>query len=399
MTDAYTLEYRPATIRHGSGVVADLGAELDRLNRSRALVVTSSTVGSTPGVIEPVTAGPGERLVGVFDEVSAAKRVGTAARAAELVHEQRADALIALGGGSSLDTAKVVSVLAAHDDPRAAAERMAAAEAMEVPDGELTDIVAVPTTLPGADLTQVAGVTYGMDDDVPAEQQPSGGVGDPRLMPAVVFHDPALLTETPNGVLARSAMNGFDKGIEMLYAREHTPITDGVAVRGLRLLQGSLAELPDGASEDALSDALRGVACVQYGVSTPRAFRVSIIHSFGHALSGHYPIQQGVAHAIAAPHVLRYLFDRVDGRRALLAEAFDIDAEGSVAKAEAIVEAVAEVRDGLGLPSRLRDVEAAEPSDFPELATAVVEDSFMAAAPAGLDAEPDGIETVFEAMW
>ena len=400
MSDHYSFEYRPATIRHGAGTVADLGTELDRLGDSRALVVCGSTVGSTPAVIDPVTEGLDDRLVGVFDEVSAAKRIGTAARAAERVHEESADAVVALGGGSSLDTAKVVSVLAAHDDPTAAAERMADKQAMEVPDGDLLDIVAIPTTLPGADLSQVAGVTYGLTDDVPAEQQPSGGVGDARLMPAVVFHDPALLTETPNGVLARSAMNGFDKGLELLYASDRTPITDGVAVRGLRLLQGSLPELPDDADEAALSDALKGIACAQYGVSTPRGYRASIIHAFGHALSRRYPIQQGVAHAIAAPHVLAYLFERVDGRRDLLAEAFDVaDAGGPEQTAAAVVEAVTAVRDGLGLPAQLRDVEGAERADFPELAAAVVEDSFMAAAPVGLDADAESLESVFAAMW
>ena len=399
MTDAYTFEYRPATIRHGSGAVSALGEELDRLGDSRALVVCGSTVGSTSAVIDPVTAGLGDSLVGVFDEVSAAKRIGTAARAAERIHESGADAVVALGGGSSLDTAKVVAVLAAHDDPTAAAERMVEAEAVDVPDGDLLDIVAIPTTLPGADLSQVAGVTYGLDDSLPAEQQPSGGVGDPRLMPELVVHDPELLTETPDSILARSAMNGFDKGVELLYASDHTPITDGVAVRGLNLLQSSLPELPDGASEDALSDALAGIACAQYGVSTPRGYRASVIHAFGHALSRRYPIQQGVAHAIAAPHVLAYLFERVDGRRALLAEAFDVDAETPEAQAAEVVDAVAEVRDGLGLPSQLREVEGAEKADFPDLAEAVVADSFMAAAPAGLDADAESLEDVFAAMW
>ena len=399
MTDSYTFEYRPATIRHGSGAVAALDDELDRLGDSRALVVCGSTVGSTPAVVDPVTAGLDDRLVGVFDEVSAAKRIGTAARAAERVHAENADAVVALGGGSALDTAKVVAVLAGHDDPTAAAERMADAETVTVPDGDLLDVVAIPTTLPGADLSQVAGVTYGLDDTVPPEEQPSGGVGDPRLMPELVVHDPELLKETPDEILARSAMNGFDKGVELLYASDNTPITDGVAVRGLRLLQNSLPELPDSASEAALSDALAGIACAQYGVSTPRGYRASIIHAFGHALSRRYPIQQGVAHAIAAPHVLAYIFEHVDGRRELLAEAFDVDATDPEKQGAAVVDAVVEVRDGLGLPSQLRDVDGAQKADFPELAQAVVEDSFMAAAPAGLNADAATLEGVFEAMW
>jgi len=97
--------------------------------------------------------------------------------------------------------------------------------------------------------------------------------------------------------------------------------------------------------------------------------------------------------------VLDHLFERVDGRRDLLAEAFGVDAEDPEATAAAVVEAVTEVRDGLGLPARPRGVEGAEKAEFPELAQAVVDDSFMAAAPADLDATLADLETVFEAMW
>jgi alcohol dehydrogenase len=221
-------------------------------------------------------------------------------------------------------------------------------------------------------------------------------------MPTAVFHDTELFATTPDHILARSAMNGFDKGIETLYSRNQTPVTDATAMRGLRLLQSGLPALTDDSTgEDELPKVLRGIALIQYGLSTPRAYRVSVIHAFGHALARRYPIQQGVAHAIAAPHVLRYLFANVDGRRDLLAEALGVESDTATQKekAEAVVDAVASTRDALELPAQLRSVTEAERSHFPELAQAVVEDAFMPNAPRELDPDPTTIEMVFEDMW
>lgn len=402
--NSFTFEYRPGTIRHGPGVVADLASELERHDCSRALVVTGSTVADTPAVMKPVREGLGERLAGVFDEASAEKYLRTAYEGVKRVREENVDALVGLGGGASLDTAKIIGVLASHDRALdAVVDDIVERGAMVVPEeGTFPDLFAVPTTLPGADLSQVAGVKLAMDPaGTPRSEVPSGGVSDARLMPTAVFHDLDLFATTPDHILARSAMNGYDKAVEMLYTRHRTPITDAAALRGLRLLQSSLPALTDETTADDLSRVLRGIALAQYGVSTPNAYRASIIHAFGHALSRNYDVQQGVAHAIAAPHVLAYLFEAVDGRRDLLAEALDVQDEGAGDEetARAVVRAVAATRDALELPSRLRSVDGAERDHFPELARAVVEDSFVAAAPRGLDPQQEEIEAVFEAMW
>lgn len=402
----YTFEYRPATIHHGSGVVANFETELERRGRSRALIVTDATLRDVAPVMGPIRGGLGNSLVGVFDGVTPEKYLKSAFDGATRVREENIDALVPVGGGSSLDTAKLISVLAGHDRPldEITAE-MVDREAVLVPDRErpLTDIFAVPTTLPGADLSQVAGVKLSLDPGGRSKSEiPSAGVSDSRLMPTAVFHDLDLFATTPDHILARSAMNGFDKGIEMLYTRHHNPLTDGTAVRGVRLLYENLPFLTtDSTGQAELSRILQGIAAAQYGLSTPNAYRASVIHSFGHAIARNYDVQQGVAHAIAAPHVLRYLFERVDGRRDLLAEAFDVRDAGisDEETAAEIVDAVVDTRDALDLPSRLRSVEGTEKNDFKALARAVIEDPFMEAGPLDLDATRPGVEAVFERMW
>ncbi|WP_435348934.1 iron-containing alcohol dehydrogenase family protein [Haloarchaeobius sp. HRN-SO-5] len=394
----FRFEYSPAVLRYGTGCVGDLSEELDSHGYDRALVVCGATVGTTPSVLEPVTDGLGEALAGVFAETTPEKRLETAYDGLEAMEAHDADVLVSLGGGSSLDLAKVVSVLAAADrDPRDVGRELAETGTISIPSGSLPPIVAVPTTLAGADLSMVAGVTADPASGV-VDEPASGGISDPRLMPEAVFYDPGLFATTPKRVLAASAMNGFDKGIETVYARNATPITDATAVRGLRLLEDGLRKLgAQSVDERVLQPVVEGTLLVQYGISRRGETTLSIIHAFGHGLTRSYDVQQGAAHGVIAPHVLRYLFANVHGRRELLGEALDVGDTADTAAA--VVESVVQVRDALDLPSRLRDVDGPDPAAFPDVAEAIREDPFVANVPRGLEPTTEDIEAVLRAAY
>jgi alcohol dehydrogenase len=403
MTDdrrRFEFAYRPGAIACYPGCVTDLGAACERHGWERALVVCGTTVGSTPVVMDPVRDGLGDRLAGVFDETTPEKYLGTAIEGVRRARTVDADVLVAVGGGSSLDVAKVMATLSTHDDPEAAGHRAIDDASLALAAGDPLPVVAVPTTLAGADLSTVAGVTFAHGPD--ADAPPSGGVGDARLMPAAIRYDADLFRTTPTSVLTASAMNGFDKGVEALYTRNSTPITDGTAARGLRLLRSGLPTLrEDPMDADRLDDVLAGIVCVQYGVSEPGASKLSIVHAFGHGFSRNTEAHQGVVHGIVAPHVLRYLFDEVDGRRDLLAEALGVATDGADADAtaESVVDAVADVRDDLGLPTRLRAIDGLARSDLDDVAERIVADHLMATVPAGLDPTVADVRAVLDAAW
>ena len=408
ISDPFRFAYDPPALRCGRESARDLAAELAAHGLDRALVVCGQTVGSTPAVIDPVCEGLGDRLAGVFAETTPEKRLGTAADAADRLRTLDADCIVALGGGSSLDVAKQASVLAARaertladgdrsaDAYAAAGREFVETRTLSVPDDPVP-VVAVPTTLAGADVSQAAGATASPENGLVSEAV-DGGLSGPGLLPVAVVADPALVATTPDSILAASAMNGFDKGIETLYASTATPVTDATAVRGLSLFRDGLLAFGAGNRDEWVYDAVvRGCLLVQYGISRPDAGTLSLIHSFGHALARTHPIQQGVAHAVVAPHALAYLLAEVDGRRDLLAEAFDVaDTDDP---ADAIVAAVAAVRDALDLPARLRDVDGPDRNAFSTVAEHVLADSFMANAPAGLDPTVADIEAVLEAAW
>ena len=392
----FRFDYRPGTIRYGSECVADLGAELDGVGADRALVVAGETTGTTPKVVDPVREGLGDRLVGVFAGTTPNKRIGTAIEAAERLAATDADAVVALGGGSSLDVARIATAIAAGeasgDEVR---ETFAETGGVASPDGELLPIAAVPTTLAGADLSMVAGITARRDGELVR-----GGAYDERLMPSTLLYDPELFRTTPHGVLCGSAMNGFDKAVETAYALTATPITDGTAVRSLRLLSRGLPALGDGDRDDGtMHDAVVGTVLAQYGCSRADGLTLSLIHAFGHGIARGYDVQQGGAHAIIAPHALRYLFERVDGRRDLLADGLGVGTERADDTAEAVVGRVVEVRDALGLPARLREVEDMSESDLPDVAADVANDGFMPNCPEGLEPTADELEAVLREAW
>ncbi|EMA09093.1 alcohol dehydrogenase [Haloarcula vallismortis] len=394
----FRFDYDPATLRYAPDAARSLGAELDAQGYDRALVVCGTTVGATPAVMDPVRAGLGDRLAGVFAETTPAKRLGTAYDGLERFREVDADCLVAVGGGSSLDVAKIISILAATDrDPAAVGRAFVDAGTIAVPEAGLPPILAVPTTLAGADLSIVAGVTA-HPDTCPVDRPASGGVSDPDLMPTAVCYDPDLIATAPRSVLAASAMNGFDKGIETLYAATATPITDATASRGLDLFTQALRAFGDGDDDPWVYQSLaQGTMLVQYGIARADGTTLSLLHAFGHGLTRTYEVQQGAAHGVIAPHALSYLFEQVDGRRSLLAESLGVGDEAD--PAAAVVDRVSDVVVALGLPTRLRDVAGPDRDAFPEVADAVLEDSFMANAPPELEPTQEDIVGVLESAW
>ena len=394
-TDGFRFEYDPPVLRYGEGCVGELADELAKQGHETALVVCGSNVGDSEAV-EFVREGLGDRLAGVFARTTPDKRLETAYEALEAMRAHDADVIVGLGGGSSIDIARVVAVLATRDGTPEEVAREFSQKRILALDGSPPPVFAVPTTLAGADMSNAGGVTMSSDsellDDVELDEDVSGAFSDRRLMPSAAFYDPSVFGTTPRSALAGSAMNGFNKGIETLYSNNATSVTDATATRGTRLLKDGLVAY--GRGEGGLEEAAEGIMLVQYGISRGATSTVSVVHAFGHALTHGNDLQQGIAHSVVTPHVLRYLFEKegVDAKRRLVADALGIENDE-------VVRAVEEVRNALDLPTRLRDVDGPEPEEFDEVADLVVRDYFMPNAPEGLDATQDEMREVLEEAW
>ncbi|WP_049982893.1 iron-containing alcohol dehydrogenase family protein [Halorubrum sp. BV1] len=402
IADSFDHAYHGCEILYGRGRAADLGEFLGDRGLNDALVVCGSNVGANDDLMEPIREGLGDRFAGVFDGTTPDKRIEDAYALLDERAAAGADVLVAVGGGSSLDTARQAPMLAADgrdlDRIRAAAEESPSDLGPLAPDADPAfPVVVIPTTFAGADLSTGGSLVVRSADASPTGQ-PLTVSGD-APMPIADLADPAIFETSPESVLAGSAMNGFDKGIETPYAADATPVSDAAAIHGLRLLTGSLPVVAgDRAHSDpeaAMDRAVVGALLVQIDR------KISVIHAVGHGFARRYDVQQGAVHAIAAPHVLAYLFEEVDGSRRALAAGLGVDTEGrsGAAVAEGVVESVAAVRDDLAVPSRLRDLPETSEDDLPAIAEYVVDDWCMDRAPDGLDATPEEIEGVLRAAW
>ncbi|ELZ44735.1 iron-containing alcohol dehydrogenase [Halorubrum californiense DSM 19288] len=400
IADSFEHVHRGCEIRYGRGRIADLGGWLGERDLDDALVVCGSNTGANDALMDPVREGLGDRLAGVFDGTTPDKRVETAYDLLDARAEVGADVLVGVGGGASLDVARQATLLAA--DGRDIDELRADAEAGGDALGDLAPasdpavpFVVVPTTFAGADVSTGGSLEVFAADESPTDQPVN--VSGSGAWPIADVADPALFETTPPSVLAGSAMNGFNKGIETPYARDADPVSDAAAVHGLRLLSDALPRVagdrPGG--EEATDRAVVGALLVQLGR------KINVLHAFGHGFARRYDIQQGAIHAVIAPHALAYLFDEVDASRRALAAGLGVRTDGrdDDAIAEDVVAAVAGVRDALDVPTRLRDLPETDEEDLPAIAEFVAEDPPMERAPADLDATAEGVLGVLRAAW
>lgn len=380
----------------GENCLFSLAAHLDILGLSRALVVTGSNVGRNAEAMGPVQAALGGRLVAVFDGTEPTKGLASSVAGVGAMEESGADVLIALGSGSSLDTARLMSLLQANTVPleELVSQRDGVLVKIPEPDKARIPVVVVPTTFAGADLSDIAiaELTPGL--------KPPGHKGIMRIWgqaaPIAAVYDPLLFASTPLSVMLGSCVNGFSKGMETLWSRKGNGITDSTASRGLRLMRNAVPGLPE-KDPASLTAAVEGLILVQYGR------QLSVIHAVGHAFSRRYPVQQGLVHGVSLPQVARFVFERTDARRELVASALLPRRQSASGEdiAENIVAELDEIRRILGFPRALNEHLLDAEVDFSMLAMAVASDALspLADGPEGFDPSLEELEALVSRVW
>jgi alcohol dehydrogenase class IV len=366
---------RRVDVLFGRGRVAELRDRVTALGRSRVMLVTGPSTAADDALMSQVRAGLGDLVVGEYTGASSAKRLETIYAGIDLMRALDADLLLGIGGGSSLDTARQISAVAADGRPF---EFFRDATATGTPltfqvNGTPVDVVVCPTTLAGADLT--AGGSF---ETLSAAEAPDGipkRINPRTVGPTIVVYDPALYATTPETLLVGSAVNGLNKGIETVYSPRADAFSDAVSVHGTMLMaRGLLALRADRAT--GIEDALAGLILVQMRRS------ISVVHAFGHAIARFTDLQQGVGHAIIVPHVLEMMLRTDHLRRDLLASVFrTAGATRAPADDVAILEGIVAVRDALGLPRAFGDVLDTATLDIDRWAHHVVGDPILADTP------------------
>ena len=330
-------------IVNGAGSALQLAAQCRRLAISRPLLVTDPGLMGI-GLVQPVLAAlESEGVVAVvFDQVREDPPEATVLAAADLGRSQEVDGVIAVGGGSSMDVAKVVAVLLAGKQALAQLYGVG-----NVTGGRLP-LVLVPTTAgTGSEVTPVAVITTG--------ETTKAGVSSPILLPDAAVLDAELTLGLPPAVTAMTGVDAMVHAIEAYTSRhQKNPISDNLARHALQLLARNIrVAVQGGRNREARENMLLG-ACLagQAFANAP----VAAVHALAYPLGGHYHIPHGLSNSLVLPSVLEFNASHASDLYAELAEiVVGVPLTGSAeAKTAAMVGSLRLLIDDVALPATLQ---------------------------------------------
>ncbi|APX89430.1 alcohol dehydrogenase [Brevirhabdus pacifica] len=335
------------SIRMGAGLAAELGAIAHEVLGPRVMLVTDAGMMATDIIHRAQTVlDEAGVAVTLFADVVADPPEAVVKAAAAQAREAGVTGVLGLGGGSSLDVAKLAALLAASDQPLAEAYGVGNAKGPRLP------LMLVPTTAgTGSEVTPVSIVTTGAREKM--------GVVSPVILPDVALLDPELTLGLPAHVTAATGIDAMVHAIEAYASASpnNNPISRALAREALRLMGGALlraVRTPDDLA--ARSDMLLGsLLAGQAFANSP----VAAVHALAYPLGGHFKLPHGLSNALVLPHVLR--FNAVTAPQAyaeIAAIAFPEmggTGQGAQALAADFADALAGLAMECGLPERLRD--------------------------------------------
>ncbi|MBD2837228.1 iron-containing alcohol dehydrogenase [Pseudomonas sp. JM0905a] len=297
--------------------------------------------------------------VAVYDQVQADPPEAVVLEAVELGKVLGAELVVGFGGGSSMDVAKLVALLAHPDCQQGLADIYGVGNAR----GRRLPLLQVPTTAgTGSEVTPIAIVTTGETTKM--------GVVSPLLLPDLALLDADLTLGLPAAVTAATGIDAMVHAIESYTSKlKKNPLSDLLAREALRLLAGNLdAVVQDGRNREARQAMLLG-ACLagQAFANAP----VAAVHALAYPLGGHFHIPHGLSNALVLPHVLRFNAEVAAPLYAELAPLVlgsKLQPGSEAELTDQLILELAAFSERSGLPARLRDAGVPE-AMLPRLAS------------------------------
>jgi alcohol dehydrogenase class IV len=298
-------------------------------------------------LLEPILAGVSELTGGspqIFCDVPPDSEIATVNKAAEQARQAGCDSFIAVGGGSVLDTAKVVNICVSLGG------ELLQYQGLNNISVRLKPMLAIPTTAgTGSEVTMVAMVKD-------AAESKKMLFGSRFLAPDVAILDPTLILSLPPKLTAATGMDAVTHCIESYSSIiASSPMTEGLCLQALKLLFENLPVATahgddlEARSQTLIASSMAGIAFTNSGVG--------IVHALAHSTGARFSTHHGATNSIFLPHCMKFNNQVVAGRFATLARYLNISASKSdEAASQALIEAVTKLAHDLGLPSRLRDL-------------------------------------------
>lgn len=367
----------PSNIVFGLGALDTVGAHAAALGFKRPLIVTDKFMSQSAGMrVLRAKLSEASLQAAVWDNIAAEPIDTTLTEGVQRYRAERCDGLIGLGGGSAMDTAKGVGVLAfSGDDDPTFYQRFGT---KTVPG--CVPIIAIATTAgTGSEVTSASVFT----NQRTGHKLP---IRHPSLLPKIAVVDPGLMLSMPPGVTVSSGIDALSHAAECFtQVREH-PFADTLALQAIKLIVENLPRaVQNGSDEEARSN--MALAATMAGT----AFEVGGLqfHAYAQALGAKYRAAHGVTCGIALRAGLRQILPAATAKLARMAWAFGIDTRGLNADqaAQRAVDAATAFITAMGIP-KVTEATKATPADMPMLIKETLETTGVPIAP-----------EVAEAMW
>ncbi len=362
--------YLPTKLIFGPGEIAQIGAEAKKLGE-KAMIVTGKRSSAAHGIINRVTDLLEKDGVGavVFDKIEPNPRTATIDEAGALARKNGCDLVIGLGGGSPMDAAKAVALVAAENHP--IWDYVNHGQPVVKKPLTALPIIEIPTLAATGSEANSGGVITNW------ETHEKAVFGSPLLFPKVSIIDPELTVTVPEeytidgGIdIICHVMEGFFTGID------DTPIQDRFSLAVVRTVMDCLpvaVKEPDNIS--ARSNLSWASAVALSGIIGPGRRGSYPLHAMQHALSAYYDISHGRGLALLLPYLMEYTYPTRPSKYAFMArELFGIDPEGKseLEQAKLGLEWMIDFLRSVGRFMKMKDVGIADDSNFEKMAEVTI---------------------------
>lgn len=294
-----------------------------------------------------------------------------------------ADCIIAIGGGSSMDTAKAIGIIIKNPE----FEDVVSLEGVAPTKNKCVPIIAVPTTAgTAAEVT----INYVITDV--AKNRKMVCV-DPKDIPVIAVVDPDMMSTMPKGLTAATGMDALTHAIEGYITKGAWELSDMFHIKAIeiiaRSLRGAVENTPEGRADMALGQYVAGMGFSNVGLG--------LVHSMAHPLGAVYDTPHGVANAIILPTVMEYNASFTGDKYRDIAAAMGVEGTADMSTEDArkaAVEAVRKLGEDVGIPANLKDIVKEEDIDF--LAQSAYDDACRPGNPR--DTSVDEIKELYRSL-
>ena len=351
------------TSYHGAGAIKDIATEAKGRGFKKAFVCSYPDLikfGVTKKVID-VLEGAGLDYE-IYSNIKPNPTIENVQTGVEAFKKSGADYLIAIGGGSSMDTAKGIGIVIANPE----FEDIRSLEGVAPTKNKSVPIFAVPTTAgTAAEVT----INYVITD---VEKNRKMVCVDPKDIPVVAFVDPEMMSSMPKGLTAATGMDALTHAIEGYITAGAWELSDMFHLKAIEIISRSLrnavANTPEGRADMALGQYVAGMGFSNVGLG--------IVHSMAHPLGALYDTPHGVANAIILPTVMEYNAPATGEKYREIARAMGVQGVDSMTQEEyrkAAIDAVRKLSEDVGIPADLKAIVKEE--DIPFLAQSAYDDA------------------------